>query len=107
MDSTIMPFIRQWLLVRSLSAGRSGVVVRVRFTTDVAGYVEESRTHLHQRFERQDDGSLIAEFGVDDTGEIKSWIMSFGVHALVLQPTSLRAEIFAELQDLAKRYDTP
>ena len=40
---------------------------------------------------------MIAEFTVDGTEEIKRWIMSFGKHARVLEPASLRLEIIEEL----------
>ena len=35
------------------------------------------------------DGSLIAEFRLPDTQEIKRWIMSFGPNAKVLEPQEL------------------
>ena len=33
---------------------------------------------------------MLAEFDLSDTEEIKRWIMSFGQHAVVLEPEQLR-----------------
>ncbi len=43
---------------------------------------------------------VVAEFQVSDTEENKRWIMSFGQHAVVQEPESLRREIFRELNSL-------
>ena len=72
----------------------------------VARYVQESRWHASQRLTKQHDGSLLAEFCLDDTEEIKRWIMSFGQHAVVVEPESLRQEILAEIQLLMAAYGT-
>ena len=53
-------------------------------------YVQESQWHASQKLTKQRDGSLLAEFHLDDTVEIKSWIMSFGRNAVVLEPEQLR-----------------
>jgi predicted DNA-binding transcriptional regulator YafY len=54
--------------------------------------------HKTQKLARQNDGSLIAEFRLSDTEEIKRWILSFGRHAEVLQPEELRADIAEEIR---------
>jgi proteasome accessory factor B len=77
--------------------GDGEVCVTVRFLPSVARYVEESTWHPSQKLTKQRDGSLIAEFTLDGTEEIKRWIMSFGKHARVLEPASLRLEIIEEL----------
>jgi predicted DNA-binding transcriptional regulator YafY len=48
--------------------------------------------------------SLYTDFELSDTEEIKRWIMSFGQHALVLEPESLRTEIVQELNSLLGAY---
>jgi predicted DNA-binding transcriptional regulator YafY len=42
---------------------------------------------------------------VAGTDEIKFWIMSWGSHALVLEPKSLREEIRAETELMLDRYN--
>ncbi len=82
-----------------------GVTVRVRFAAEVARYVEESRWHHSQRLRREEDGSLVAEFVLGDTNEIKRWILSFGTNAVVLRPKQLREEILADLREMAGMYE--
>jgi len=84
--------------------GDGDVHVKVRFTPTVSRYVEESHWHASQELSAQRDGSLVAAFDLDNTEEIKRWIMSFGKHALVLEPDALRDEIVAELAALMASY---
>jgi len=86
------------------SYGEAEVRIQVRFSPAVARYVQESQWHASQKLTKQRDGSLLADFCLDDTAEIKSWIMSFGRNAVVLEPEKLRSEITAELQLLLKSY---
>ncbi len=95
-------------LQKSFGVYRSGneelQTIRVHFGRDVARYVAESNWHPSQNLEPQKDGSLIAEFQLPDTSEIKRWIMSFGAGATVLGPESLIEEINEDLTKLASRY---
>jgi predicted DNA-binding transcriptional regulator YafY len=84
--------------------GDENLCVRVRFSPEVATYVLESRWHDSQKLVRQKDGSLLAEFHLSHTEEIKRWILSFGAHATVLEPKELRKEILAELRKLMDTY---
>lgn len=84
--------------------GRDAVQVRIRFGPEVTRYVEESQWHPSQQLKRQGDGSIIGDFCLSHTEEIKRWVLSFGRHAAVLWPESLRAEIAAELRELAVLY---
>jgi proteasome accessory factor B len=74
------------------------VTVKVRFAQPVARYVQESQWHASQKLSRQRDGSLLAEFRLSTTEEIKRWLMSFGRHATVLEPEHLRKAIAEEAQ---------
>jgi proteasome accessory factor B len=78
--------------------GQGEVHVKVRFAPAVARYVSEARWHPSQKLSPQKDGSLIAEFDLGDTEEIKRWILSFGRHAEVVEPEGLRGEIKDELR---------
>lgn len=73
------------------------ITVRVRFAAEVARYVSESRWHHSQRLAAQPDGSLLAEFRLTCTEELRSWVLSFGPKAAVLEPESLREAIRADL----------
>ena len=84
--------------------GDGDVKIKVRFAAAVARYVCESNWHDSQKLSPQKDGGVVAEFDLSDTEEIKRWIMSFGQHAVVLEPESLKAEIVQELNSLLAAY---
>jgi len=87
--------------------GQGEVHVKVRFAPAVTRYVSESRWHPSQKLTPQKDGSLVAEFDLGDTEEIKRWVLSFGKHAVVMKPEQLREEITAELAALRDFYQGP
>jgi len=78
--------------------------IRIHFTREVARYVKESNWHKSQKLTPQDDGSLIAEFQLTDTQEIKRRIMSFGLNAKVLGPEALVDEVSRDLQRMLSSY---
>ena len=80
--------------------------IRIRFSRDAARYVQESCWHKSQKLLPQKDGSLIAEFRLTDTQEIKHWIMSFGPSATAFEPEELVREIHDDLQRMLKSYPT-
>lgn len=81
--------------------------IRIHFTREVARYVKESRWHKSQKLHDHVDGSLIAEFELTDTQEIKRWIMSFGPNAVVLEPNKLVEEIQKDLVAMINGYGEP
>lgn len=80
--------------------------VVIRFAPTAARYVEEKQWRPDQKLTREPDGALLAEFRLSSTKEIKSWILSFGAAAQVLEPESLREEIRREIDFLAAAYKT-
>lgn len=87
--------------------GDGDLTVRVRFLPRVAPYVLESKWHDSQQLSKQKDGSVLAEFHLSSTEEIKRWIMSFGQYAVVLEPELLRRELQQELQAMHLLYAEP
>jgi proteasome accessory factor B len=83
--------------------GDGAVHVKVRFSPTVARYVQESTWHASQKLTKHKDGSLLAEFDLGDTEEIMRWILSFGRHAVVLEPEALRMAILGELAELLRK----
>jgi len=103
--------LENWL-EHSFGVFRSGNMslqtIRVRFSRESARYVRESNWHKSQTLSPQNDGSLIAEFQLTDTQEIKRWIMSFGPSATVLEPPELAEEICCDLTRMLAAYaDSP
>ena len=86
--------------------GDGEVHVKIHFSANVARYVQESHWHASESFTPQADGSLIVEFDLDGTEEIKSWVLGFGRHAVVLKPEGLRRKIADEIQELARAYES-
>jgi predicted DNA-binding transcriptional regulator YafY len=71
----------------------------------VPGYIKEKIWHESQEIHPQDDGSILFEAEVAGTDEVKFWIMSWGSHALVLEPESLRNEMKAEAKRVIGNYE--
>ncbi|MCA9218218.1 MAG: WYL domain-containing protein, partial [Planctomycetales bacterium] len=78
-------------------------VATVRFSRDVARYVSESVWHPSQTVS-ENDGRVEVTFELSDLTELKAWVLSFGRHAEILAPRSLRDEIAAELQSALTHY---
>jgi predicted DNA-binding transcriptional regulator YafY len=83
------------------------IPIHVRFLPPVVQYVSEKQWHPSQTLTPQRDGSLIAEFRLTATEEIKRWLLSFGANAIVLEPQSLVTEIADELRKLLNSYEHP
>lgn len=81
--------------------------VRVRFSPQAKRYVEEKVWHPSQVLKPQRDGTLIAEFQLSGTDEIRKWIMSFGKNAEVLEPVTMRQKIRDDLRYLLSQYERP
>jgi predicted DNA-binding transcriptional regulator YafY len=82
------------------------VRVRIRFAPGHhANYVEERSWHPSQSLARGSDGSLELSMEVGGTTELRSWVLSFGPDAEVLEPASLRDEVVRELGAALARYE--
>jgi len=81
--------------------------VRIRFEKSWATYVEERTWHPSQRVERESGGGVLLTMEVGGTHELRSWVLSFGPGAEVLEPESLRREVIANLEAASKRYRPP
>lgn len=86
--------------------GEGEVAVKIRFSPAVARYVREKTWHPSQRLSPQPDGSLLAEFCLGSTEEIKSWALGFGRHAEVLEPEELIEDISGQLTEMVQVYAT-
>ena len=87
--------------------GRGDERVIIRFLPPAARYVQESRWHPSQRLTPQKDGTLLAEFRLSDTEEIRHWILSFGASARVESPPTLIASMRDELARMTAAYAQP
>ena len=78
--------------------------VRVRFEPAWASFVAERTWHPSQRAEPRSDGGLELFMEVAGLAEVKSWVLSFGASARVLEPERLRREVEQELAKALRAY---
>ncbi|MBT4140262.1 MAG: transcriptional regulator [Candidatus Latescibacteria bacterium] len=72
--------------------------VKIRFSASQVPYIRERIWHPSQEIEELDTGDIVLSFQAGGFFEIKSWIMSYGAQAEVLEPENLRTEVVAELE---------
>ena len=78
--------------------------VAVRFSPDVAHTVRERIWMAGQKFRHDTDGYLRLEFEAAGEMELVSWILSYGVHAEVLEPPELRQEVKRQVREMRQFY---
>ena len=72
--------------------------VVVRFTEEQAPYIRERIWHPSQTLEELDDGRVVLRLRAGGLYEIKSWALSFGAAAEVLEPEELREAVREEIR---------
>ncbi len=82
----------------------SAVQVRIRFERRWATYVQERTWHPSQRFGKGKAGAVELTMDVGNTPDLRTWILSFGSGAEVLEPQALRREVEKEHRDALQRY---
>lgn len=80
------------------------VQVRICFDKRWADWVAERTWHATQKLERRAGGALELTMEVGGAAEVRSWVLSFGAGAEVLEPASLREDVKRELTRAAARY---
>lgn len=85
--------------------GEPTVEVRLRFSPLAARRVAESLWHESQKLLACDDGGCLLSVWVAHPLEMKPWIRGWGKEVTVEAPAALRAEIAAEAQETAARYE--
>ena len=78
--------------------------VRIWFDTNAAGYISEKVWHETQNIIEADDGSITFEAEIAITEEIRTWVLSWGSKAAVLNPDSLKKELKNEIEKMAGKY---
>jgi predicted DNA-binding transcriptional regulator YafY len=78
--------------------------VDIAFDKRVAPYVRARVWHPSQSLRESDEGGLVLTLDVCHDAALRSWILSWGASARVLSPTSLAAEIRADLTNATAQY---
>ena len=78
--------------------------IELSFAPKIARYVRERVWHPSQQASDQPDGSLRLTLDVCNDWALKSWVLGFGGLATVISPSTLQAEIVAELDAARGNY---
>lgn len=78
--------------------------IRIRFDAFAAQLVSERQWHPSQKIERLADGELELTMTLGGLEEIERWILSWGTHATVIEPTQLKRSVAAVARSLSDRY---
>ena len=78
--------------------------VRILFDARWAGYIAERTWHPSQKLAPREHGRVELAMEVGGVDELRTWILSFGDGALVLEPAALRDAVTRELAGALARY---
>lgn len=80
------------------------VRVKILFNKKVSTYVYDRKWSDDQKITLNGDGSLLLEFTSGNKYEVISFVLGFGKNAVLLEPSSLKAEIAKEIESMQKEY---
>jgi proteasome accessory factor B len=78
--------------------------VRVRFSPEVAHTIKERIWRPGQQIKTGSDGRVTLEFEAAGEMELVAWILSYGMHAEVLEPADLRQEVKRQVREMRQFY---
>lgn len=78
--------------------------VKIKFSKEAAEFIKETLWHENQEIEKLADGNILFSVYVNGLGEIKRWVMGFGMDAEVIEPEALRKDIAQEIEKLYNTY---
>ncbi len=79
--------------------------VLIRFHSGVAHCFQEKKWHPSQEVEVQPDGSALVAMEVEGLAELKSWLLSWGDMAEVIEPAELRDQMLETMSRLQDVYE--
>jgi proteasome accessory factor B len=82
----------------------STMKVCVRFSAEVAHAVKDRIWMTGQKISSDSVGRVSVEFEAAGQMELVSWILSYGVHAEVLEPLELRKEVKKQIKEMRQMY---
>ena len=81
------------------------IQVKIRFSKEVAPYIRERTWASDQRItEKKLDSSIILEMKTCGWLDVKKWVLSYGLHAELLEPKQMREEVMEELRKCVEKY---
>ncbi len=83
---------------------KSYVDLKALFNSDTAVHLEETPLSANQHLTEKKDGQVLLEAHVQDTAQLRWWLLGFGDRAEVLGPPELREEIEITVRKMASSY---
>lgn len=80
------------------------IKVTIKFSEEAVPLIKSGKWHISEELEILEDGSVLFNLYVDETGELKNWVIGFGRNAELIEPQQLREEIKQELAEMCKKY---
>ena len=80
------------------------ITVKLHFKPKISKTVLASLWHPSQKFELQNDGSVIATFKVRNVADFRTWVLGWGNDVEVLEPQAFREQIVDLLKSLLAEY---
>ena len=77
---------------------------KLKFHPEIARIIKETRWHPSQMIGEQKDGSIIMTLKVSESIEFTRWVLGWGLYVEVLQPASLRKEVFENARAMVEKY---
>ena len=78
--------------------------VRVRFSAEIAHAVKDRIWMTGQKLSSDAEGRTTVAFEAAGQMELISWILSYGIHAEVLEPPELRKEVRRQVKEMREMY---
>jgi predicted DNA-binding transcriptional regulator YafY len=108
-DEALMPdgfSIDTWIASGSLGYlhGTGSIKLKALFEQDATIHLEETPLSDDQRLTPQQDGMVLVEATVADTGQLRWWLLGFGGRIQVLEPLSLRDEMKVHAERMMEIY---
>ena len=74
------------------------------FDAHVARHLEESPLNSTQMLTKQEDGRILLSAEIEDTAQLRWWLLGFGEQVEVIAPKGLRVQIGQSLREAVARY---
>ncbi len=81
-----------------------GINLKAWISADMAVHLQERPLHSRQVISEPDDGRILLDVTVQDTNELRWWLLGFGDQVEILKPVSLREYFRVIIQNMAKAY---
>ncbi|HUY76725.1 MAG TPA: YafY family protein [Ktedonobacterales bacterium] len=81
------------------------LTARVRFDVEVARWVREAPSFFTVATDEMPDGGLLVTLRLRREDDLTGWVLSWGGHAFVLEPESLRRQVAAEAAAILRAYE--